>query len=93
VLLFHISNRFFQLLPVLAAGGPHVRMSAFVFSDSLLSPGDVAAGKYASEWVTMASGSGPALTRDWVRVPPSGMRTWTDDYSNPLAALKRDWIQ
>ncbi|MGQ0539420.1 MAG: spermidine synthase, partial [Gemmatimonadaceae bacterium] len=42
VLLFHISNRFFQLLPVLAAGGPHVRMSAFVFSDSLLSPGDVA---------------------------------------------------
>ena len=94
VLLFHISNRFFALRPVLASVAPNVRMSAFVFADSVLSPNDAAVGKYASEWVILTDDLGAkTLTERWVAVPPSPIRVWTDDYSNPLAVLKSFWTQ
>ncbi len=91
-LLFHVSNRFFHLTPVLAAVAPHVRMSAFVFSDSLITPNDVATGKYASEWVVLAGkDAAPTLTPHWTAVAPPAIRVWTDDYSNPLSAMKAPW--
>ncbi len=91
-LLFHISNRFFQLTPVLAAVAPHVGMSAFVYTDLGITPNDSATGKYASEWVVLAGkDTGPTLTPHWVAVGPPAIRVWTDDYSNPLDAMKAPW--
>jgi hypothetical protein len=91
-LLFHVSNRFFQLTPVLAAVAPHVGMSAFVFSDLAITPNDVATGKYPSEWVVLArKDTGPKLTPQWATVGPPAIRVWTDDYSNPLDAIKGPW--
>ncbi|MGH7712300.1 MAG: spermidine synthase [Gemmatimonadaceae bacterium] len=92
VLLFHISNRFFQLTPVLATVASNVRMSAFLFSDSLIAPSDGATGKYASEWVILtADDAVTALTPQWAPVRLSAMEVWTDEYSNPLDALKSPW--
>jgi len=91
-LLFHVSNRFFHLTPVLAAVAPHVGMSAFVFADLAFTPNDVATGKYASEWVVLAGkDTGPPLAPQWAAVAPPGIRVWTDEYSNPLDAMKAPW--
>ena len=52
-LLFHVSNRFFHLTPVLAAVAPHVGMSAFVFADLAFTPNDVATGTVSYTHLTL----------------------------------------
>lgn len=86
-LLFHVSNRFFHLRPVLGTVAPLVGFRAFDFDDRAVTPAELAAGKQPSEWVLLARGDAAAPSAAWVPVPPAAMRVWTDDYSNPLGAL------
>lgn len=88
VLLFHISNRFFRLRPVLGAVAPAVGMEAWVFGDLMLTDALAAENKYPSEWVVLARpGVVPQPAGRWARVPRNTRRVWTDGYSNPLSAM------
>jgi spermidine synthase len=88
-LLFHVSNRFFRLRPVLGAVAPTVGLDGWVASDLLLTDADEAVVKYPSEWIVLATpGQRPAPEARWTRLPAESRRVWTDDYSNPISAMK-----
>lgn len=90
-LLFHISNRFFQLRRVLAGGASALGLSAYDNSDLLLTEAQFVEGKFASEWVAIVPDSAEAsLGAGWTKVSVGNQRIWTDDYSNPLGALQRN---
>jgi hypothetical protein len=89
LLLFHISNRFFRLQPVLSSVGAPAGFDGYVFEDLLLSEKDEREGKSASTWMILARpAEGHALPATWKPVTEHLDRAWTDDYSNPLGALE-----
>ena len=92
VLLFHISNRYVGLRPVLAAVAEEAGLVAYGGQDIKMSEADVASGRFPSEWVAMARSEEilQPLTTDkkWSRlVADPGTSAWTDDYSNVLSVL------
>ena len=92
VLAFHISNRYFDLEPVLASIASEQKLVAFVQYDKG-SPNSAADGHSASQWLVMARqdesvGSVASDTR-WRRATSRrGVGMWTDDYSNIVSVLK-----
>ena len=91
VLLFHVSNRFFRLRPVLAAVAPVVGFTAYGDADLELTIEQSQQIKYASDWV-MLGRTPDAAARDprWQRLERETLRVWTDDYSNPLGSMGLD---
>jgi hypothetical protein len=88
VLAFHISNRHFDLEPVLAALAQSEGLTALVRHEAPV-PKDVAAGKTASDWALLARSTGDL--REWSRdrrwapaQPRPGLKVWTDDFASPL---------
>ena len=89
IMLFHISNRFFRLQPVLASVGAPSGFKGFVFEDLRLTDEDERDGKAASTWMILARPEQAAsLPPEWKPVTERLERAWTDDYSNPLGALE-----
>ena len=93
ILAIHISNRYLELEPVLAANARALHLAARKWEDGA-TEAEVAEGKQASHWVVMgreAADVDPVLTRDWddLEVQP-GVRAWTDDYSNVLGVFNTD---
>jgi SAM-dependent methyltransferase len=89
VLLFHISNRFFRLQPVLANVGATAGLSGYAFEDLFIDDASERDGKSASTWMILArEAQGRALSPAWKPVPPGTERVWTDEYSNPLGAMQ-----
>ncbi len=89
VLLFHVSNRFFQLQPILAAVATATGLEARAAADLNISTADADELKYPSEWVLLApAGQVPTLDAQWIPIVQRAARTWTDDYSNPLGAMR-----
>jgi SAM-dependent methyltransferase len=92
VLVFHISNRYIDLEPVIGDLAGDAGLVAFTEDDAKLSEAEVRDGKSQSHWVVMAGSNadlGP-LTRDprWSRLLPRARPVvWTDDFSNPLALI------
>jgi SAM-dependent methyltransferase len=92
VLAVHVSNRYLELAPVVAAAvpagsGKEVRL---VEDD-----GDEKTGVFESSYVLVTAKSGffthPLLKNVATRIQvPAGMRRWTDDYSNLWQALTFD---
>ena len=88
---FHISNRYLELAPTLAATAARSELLTFDATDGA-SPDEEKEGKTQSHWAL--------LTRDpdlparlgrgtsWDRTDPAGARAWTDDHSDPLSVLK-----
>lgn len=88
VLLFHVSNRFFRLAPVLAAAAPLVGFEALVDDDVQVTPAQFQAGKYMSEWVILArERESRTLGPRWRRLRAGAPRPWSDEYSNPIGAM------
>ncbi len=102
LLVFHISNRFVDLAPVLGNLVADLGLSARRWSDDDdAGTGDEAAGtgdgdpddsKDASDWVVIARGEDGlapiASDAHWTRLPTSGaVGLWTDDFSNLFGAL------
>ncbi len=88
-LLFHVSNRFFQLQPILAAVAGATGLEARAAADLDITAAHAAELKYPSEWVLLApAGQVPALDEQWMPIMQRAARTWTDDYSNPLGAMR-----
>lgn len=89
-LLLHLSNRYFTLEPAIAAAARDLGLAGLTRA---YIGDEVVAGATASQWAVLAVNPGLLddlrNTRGWraLRVEP-GFRTWTDDYSNLLSALR-----
>lgn len=89
LLLMHISNRFLNLAPMVAAlveqGGWHGRLR----EDS-----EVPDGQSASLWIALAQDEGPlarleaASEEPWTDLPPPADEAWTDDNSSLIPLLR-----
>ena len=92
VLLFHISNRYMDLAPVLDRLAGHLRLVALLQNDFNVSPAQGQEGKSASRWVMLARNEralGPFLKdRRWRRLDDRlGGELWTDEFSDILGVI------
>jgi hypothetical protein len=93
VLLVHVSNRHLDLVPVVAAIAKAQRWMLRVNEDP--TPKERPGLYFTSStwlWLARAGTPEPGSTKDgWTAWPADRAtpRVWTDDYANPLAALKR----
>jgi hypothetical protein len=92
LLLMHISNRFYDLGPLVGVMAKDGGVVAFQRHD--LDPDDMElTGKFGSHWVVLArqvSDIAPLLHQaGWEPLPAGTMRVWTDDYSSVLPLLRR----
>jgi hypothetical protein len=92
VLAFDITNRYFNLAPVLARLARDAHVVAYFQSDDDATPDEARAGKEESEWVVMARRpedlGGLLNDTQWMSLPTVTGAAWTDDYSNVLGALE-----
>ena len=95
IVAFHISNRHFDLRPVLADVGASLGMTVGLMQDDLITPADSADGKKPSVWValTRTPEGFASLVREnpaWqpLHGTPQGPLCWTDDYSSVLGVLR-----
>ncbi len=94
LIAFHVSSRFFNLPPVLAAIAADRHLVGYVRRDKQVPPERAAEGMRASVWVVLARderdfGQLARSAPRWVRlVPNPGDPLWTDDYSSVLRVLQ-----
>jgi hypothetical protein len=93
VLLFHISNRYMNLAPVIDRVATELKTMGFLCDDSEVSEIEKAQGKQPSSWVVLARQNKvlAAFDKDPKWKPPVGKLKsdlWTDNYSNILQALR-----
>jgi hypothetical protein len=90
VIAVHISNRFLDLEPVVAAAARDLRFVSIVGSDS--PPPELAGLADASQWIivgrSFADVAGLAEGDRWRTAHADGRRAWTDRYSDLLGALR-----
>ncbi|HYW49055.1 MAG TPA: fused MFS/spermidine synthase, partial [Gemmatimonadaceae bacterium] len=94
VIALHVSNRYFDLPPVVDALAYDARMVSLVQYDNDVSEAEALNGKAGSVWMLLADSVGHfgRLTRDprWQMQPGrSRSPVWTDDFSSTLSALRR----
>ncbi len=94
LLVLHISNRYFNLEPVLGALANEVGLTAVAQLDKKVSEAQAANGKMASHWVVMARQQADLkqLASDprWHPLKSAAKtRVWTDDFSDLLSTWKR----
>jgi hypothetical protein len=87
---FHVSNRFLDLEPVVAAAARDNGFVSIVGSD--LPPSDLAGLADASQWVVVgrsfADLAGLVEGDRWETAHAGDQRAWTDRYSDLLGALR-----
>jgi hypothetical protein len=95
LIAFHVSNRFFDLPPVVARIASDRRLACYVREDTNVAEEKAAQGMRASVWVILARdekdvGQLAHAAPRWVRLlsrPDDPL--WTDDYTNVLGVLNR----
>ena len=93
VIAFHISNRYFDLEPVVSALAGDAGLRVLLMRDLEVSLSELLQGKTQSIWMVIAQPSAALepLLRDpaWRQVrAPAGYRPWTDDFSSTISALR-----
>jgi spermidine synthase len=94
LIVFHISNRYLDLRPVLATLAADAKLDVCrIREDTSLEDDERAAGKMPSVWAILARKAddlGPLkLNARWVPADtPIGFRVWTDDYSHLWGVFK-----
>ncbi len=93
VIAFHISNRFLQLEPVVAAVVATTELRALVEFEASIPTADMASGRYPTHWVVVTANEERlgALGRESGWRPlrnEAGVKPWTDDYSNLLNSIQ-----
>lgn len=93
VLAFHVSNRFFDLGPVLAKIADDQQLVCYARNDHDVPRERAAEGKRPSVWVVIARnlealGQIAHAAPRWVRVSNLEGSLWTDDFTNVLGALQ-----
>jgi spermidine synthase len=90
MIAWHISNKYLDLRPVLAALARDARMHALIDVDVMV--GANAGGRLPSIWVaiTARDSTAAAIAKDpkWQPLRVRRERLWTDDFSNLLSVLK-----
>jgi hypothetical protein len=91
IMLFHISNNYLDLAPILGAEARDLHLAAVVNDDNVTSDPLLALGIEPSKWLAMARYKEDlgALGHfgAWDAIAPA-RRGWTDDFSDILSALK-----
>src|SRR5262249_49912129 len=92
VLVFHISNRYLELAPVLAGIAAAENLAAVGRAHIDLTEQERAMGLLPSTWVVLARSAndlGP-LTADrrWVSLKGDASAAWTDDFSNVWSVFR-----
>ena len=92
VVAFNISNRYFDLRPVLGRVAAAQGLAGLVRVDAATSPDQVAEGALASTWVVLARTpsdlAGLASTPGWEPIgAQDGAPLWTDDYTDVLRTM------
>jgi hypothetical protein len=102
ILLVHISNRYFDLEPVIAALARNAKLAARLFDTDGAKKDPDHPLRFRSVWVALARDEAQlrTLTEAFDKSQPSpwgswralrerpGMRVWTDDYSNIVGVLR-----
>jgi spermidine synthase len=93
VMAFHVSNRFFNLAPVLARIADDRGLVSYTRNDKDVPPERAAEAMRPSVWVVLARNENDLgqLARTaprWVRASGTGMSLWTDEYTNVLGVLE-----
>jgi hypothetical protein len=92
VLALHISNRHFDLAPIVAALAEDAGLEWRVRREEMRDPNEVRRGNVPSTWAVLTHRleSIAALAADprWRKVRPAPGQLWTDDYSSLLSALR-----
>jgi hypothetical protein len=95
---FHLSSRFFDLAPVLAAAAASLGEPGAFWHDDSLSTVEAITGKRPSDWAVVAAdpadlaalmASGPWVPLSSQLHATDGPWLWTDRRSSPLGALRR----
>lgn len=91
-ILFHVSNRYLELSPVLALTANNCGFKAFENIDAPQNDQEKRDGKEQSKWVLLTRDPGIRdlffRPMDWVSVDiPPKLKPWTDDYTNLLSVL------
>jgi hypothetical protein len=89
-LVFHVSNRYLDLVPVVARIARDSGLRARVRSDLAPDAALLSDGLTPSEWMVAARDPGAleAFASDWRSAPEDARPAWTDDYSNVLSAYR-----
>ena len=93
VMAFHISNKYLDLEPVVGNVAAAAGLSCFAQNHEDVTPAQARGYMLPSHWVAMARsrddlGRLPADRRWHACERDEGARTWTDDYSNVVGAIK-----
>lgn len=91
VLLFHVSNNYLDLAPILAAEARDLNLQIRLNDDTVTSDQILSTGVEPSKWVLIARNDDDfvLVTKlgGWEHVTPA-KRGWTDDFSNILSAFR-----
>lgn len=86
VLVLHISNRYFELAPVIERVASKLGLYSYI---NYHHPDDLGVGEYGSDVVAISRVDiSENLSDGWDAIIPENGRIWTDDYSNLLGALQ-----
>jgi SAM-dependent methyltransferase len=93
ILLFHISNKYLNLKPVLGDLAANASLACLVQENRISSLAEEKAKKIGSIWVVMARQTNDLGSlfedRRWEPLPGRrGARLWSDDFSNVLSVFK-----
>ena len=93
MLAFHVSNRFFDLAPVLSRIADDQGLVCYGRNDQNVPRERAAEGMRPSVWVVVARdervvGEIARSAPRWVRLSNIGGPLWTDDYTNVLKSLQ-----
>jgi hypothetical protein len=90
VVLMHISNRFYDLGPIVGVMARDAGLAALQRQD--LDPDDMeVTGKFGSHWVALSRDGSriePLRSSGWESLTLREMRVWTDDFSSVLPLLR-----
>jgi len=93
IIAFHVSNRFFDLIPLIGGLADRTGMRAAYRQDHLLPDPEKLDGKYMSDWIIVSRKERyihPLVEKaDWSFWPIGKSKTvWTDDYSSLRGVLR-----
>jgi hypothetical protein len=91
--VFHISNRYLNLEPVLVGLAEDAKISGIVGADTAVTSTQTAAFKMNSRWVVLSRRASDhallAIQPGWhVLAPKSDVAIWTDDFSNVFSVFR-----
>lgn len=92
VLLLHISNRYFELAPILARNGADLNYKAFQLHYKATPDDQSQPMAQTSLWIAMVNHGDInhlSASNQWERLKPDlNLQPWTDDYSDILATIR-----